>query len=263
MALGSGPSLCFLPACILWRDGEWWRITQAVGLRFDSSGSATQWRHTRPGPNTCWENVLIHCFGDWWKERASTKEWHTTHAQFILASYSRLGRRSLEDQYAQNPATLGDRLQPPLKRPRLVAHQAVKWDLGGASHRVEILGDSLLVINWAMGVWYPRFLPYLRRMIKVQRMFEGMLDSGMVMPRTDASDIFRHIYRELNAEADRLAGSSTPSEVFPYMDPMPYLRFQFDGSSTKDRSGCGWILYGSASVQEDVKLSGMSWLGIL
>jgi hypothetical protein len=43
------PSQCFLPACILWWDGQAWRFEQALGVVVDQTQSTTQWRHARTG----------------------------------------------------------------------------------------------------------------------------------------------------------------------------------------------------------------------
>ena len=70
---------------------------------------------------------------------------------------------------------------------------------------------------------------------------------------TDDADVFRHVYREPNAEADRLAGLRVSGwHVEPYDKPFQLLRLQFDGSSTSTHAGCGWALYGAEEVNHDV-----------
>eukprot|EP00973_Karenia_brevis_P060099 8362353-Karenia_brevis.AAC.1 len=63
---------------------------QVVGVVHDFSGNLWQWRHDRPGPHLRWEAVLISCFGMHWRDRATTKAWWTTHAEFITSAYAKL-----------------------------------------------------------------------------------------------------------------------------------------------------------------------------
>ena len=69
-----------------------------------------------------------------------------------------------------------------------------------------MLGDSLLVINWARGIWRGKFASYSKRLLSIQSAVEAMASSVNPRPRTDSAELFRHVYRELNGETDRLAG---------------------------------------------------------
>ena len=78
------------------------------------------------------------------------------------------------------------------------------------------------------------------------------------MPATNSSDFHRHIFRELNAEADakanmgRMHGSicwSRGGSLLPY----PYLRVFCDGSLSENIAGGGFVVYGSTDpgVKDD------------
>eukprot|EP00973_Karenia_brevis_P063223 8790424-Karenia_brevis.AAC.1 len=69
-----------------------------------------------------------------------------------------------------------------------------------------------------------------------------------VRPRQDCSSWSRHVFRELNGEADALAGL----HAYTYVEHIPDLAFKcyrlfFDGSVSQKNSGGGWVLYGSSS----------------
>ena len=84
-------------------------------------------------------------------------------------------------------------------------------------------------------------------------------------PREDHADWGRHIYRELNVEADALAARHS----FTYVEHNASTEYScyrvfFDGSCTEQASGGGWILYGAVGIEEDgvddwVKLAEMSF----
>ena len=71
-------------------------------------------------------------------------------------------------------------------------------------------------------------------------------------PRCDAADWGRHIYRELNQEADSLAGRHAHTyQEFCHGRHYRCYRICFDGSVTETASGGGWILYGARTIIED------------
>eukprot|EP00973_Karenia_brevis_P025725 3548920-Karenia_brevis.AAC.1 len=79
-----------------------------------------------------------------------------------------------------------------------------------------------------------------------------MASVGHLKPRTESAELFRHVFRELNVDADKLAGQDHEDAMIQaHSWPAPYLRLQFDGSSTASKSACGWVLYGSHSVKDD------------
>ena len=72
-------------------------------------------------------------------------------------------------------------------------------------------------------------------------------------PRCDSADFGRHIYRELNGEADHLANKYCYTVDFHIPAPKyTYYRLLFDGSVSKSGCGGGWVLKGSHRVDKDM-----------
>ena len=111
------------------------------------------------------------------------------------------------------------------------------------------MGDSALVINWLNGLWRCKHRLYDARLALLHGFLETMGAEFGVMPRAGDADFGRHIYRELNGEADALAGR----HAFTYVEHTSQcdfvcFRFFFDGSCAGTGSGGGWTLYGAADV---------------
>ena len=70
--------------------------------------------------------------------------------------------------------------------------------------------------------------------------------------RHASADWAKHTYRELNQEADELAGRHECTYKLHLRD-CHFSRFRlfFDGSHRSDPSGGGWLLYGSSDVADD------------
>ena len=65
-------------------------------------------------------------------------------------------------------------------------------------------------------------------------------------PRADTADWARHIYGELNTEADSLANKHCNEYLLSNMSSaFTCYRLFFDGSVNQNGAGGGWILYGA------------------
>eukprot|EP00973_Karenia_brevis_P009177 1244178-Karenia_brevis.AAC.1 len=84
------PSQCFLPACILWHDHQWWRWRQETFSTADPAQRAEQWRHARPGQHMKWEDVFVKTFGSDWKKRAASSAWKQCRGEFRDKAYQSL-----------------------------------------------------------------------------------------------------------------------------------------------------------------------------
>ncbi len=90
----------------------------------------------------------------------------------------------------------------PSEKPRNVCRQPVAWADG--AKRLEVLGESLLVINWLNGVRKCQYHIYNGRVRIMHQMLEQMVQH--IDPTTRATaDWGGHNFRELNTEADELA----------------------------------------------------------
>ena len=75
------------------------------------------------------------------------------------------------------------------------------WDPGKQHQtRVQIMGDSSLVVNWLNGRWKRNNQRFRAEVQKTQK----LLDMTDIRPMADHLDLFQHIYRDWNEKADRL-----------------------------------------------------------
>ena len=116
----------------------------------------------------------------------------------------------------------------------------------------EIVGDSLLVINWINWLWRCKYEVYGERLAQAHRILEELITKCCFYPRHASADWAKHTYRELNQEADELAGRHECTYKLHLRD-CHFSRFRlfFDGSHRSDPSGGGWLLYGSSDVADD------------
>jgi len=165
--------------------------------------------------------------------------------------------RPLEVRYAKAPRKrMPDTTEGPRrKKPRVVFREPVFWDwFADRVRRLEILGDSKLVVNWVRGIWACKFRPYKARMQEVIGTLENHVTASGLRPRCRDADFARHIFRELNGEADALAGKHCDEYNFwkpERLTEFHYYRVFFDGSAAPDSSGAGWVLYGTESILDD------------
>ena len=75
------------------------------------------------------------------------------------------------------------------------------WDPAWCNQmRIQILGDSNLIVNWMNGKWKINNQKFRAMVQKTQ----NKLDKTDIRPMGDHLDMFQHIYREWNQEADHL-----------------------------------------------------------
>ena len=77
------------------------------------------------------------------------------------------------------------------------------------------------------------------------------VDVGL-RPRLDDADWSRHVFRELNQEADAQATRHAHSYTEHSCERGSlHFRFFFDGSCSSTGSGGGWVFYGTAGAKTD------------
>ena len=112
-----------------------------------------------------------------------------------------------------------------------------------------------MIVNWINGVWPTKFLPYSRRLSGLQCQLHELVQSADVRPRQDCADFCRHVFRELNGEADELAGRHANTwHLETYSNPASCARGFFDGSVKGDKAAFGWIVLSSCAGDEDMSL---------
>ena len=125
--------------------------------------------------------------------------------------------------------------------------------------RVELVGDSLLVVSWCCGIWQlteARFLPFVRKVIKT---YTELQDSQLCAPPSKLAWWIRHVPRELNERADHLAKQSLiTGQPFCWTASMNLsgaLRAHFDGGCKDGRGSSAWTL----EMAEDYRDAAIKW----
>ena len=66
--------------------------------------------------------------------------------------------------------------------------------------RVQIMGDSILIVNWLSGKWKINHQKFRAEVRNTQ----NLMDRTDIRPMGDHLDMFQHTYRDWNQEADHL-----------------------------------------------------------
>ncbi len=141
----------------------------------DPTCTELQWRHHRPGPHLRWENVFATCLGEGWKRTVESIGWKALKGTFRDKAYLMFQARSFEDRYCKRKEQSSP-TPPPKKKPRNVSRCPMLWSLSFSdSFRLEILGDSMLIINWLNGVWRCKYDVYDERLSVLHRHLESMI----------------------------------------------------------------------------------------
>ena len=212
-----------LPACIHWKDTEWWSIFQSVHATQHSQG----WRHARPGPHLRWDRAFAVTLGVTWKHMASNAvEWQRRKGEFIAKAYRYLNLRELEDRFRPSHRESKTMKMPPVKKQRVYEELKLEWAAlpDHKAIRICIKGDSKVVIRRLQGRWAVKYAEYSKVVEKCLASLDHMLGSALLLPSVDAGELFYHIYREENAEADALA-AETHIEQLSSVGYVQILRF--------------------------------------
>ena len=191
----------FIADAITWRDTNWWRQRQRDGHR--ERADAGRWRHASDwrGLHRKWDSPLVYHYGQHWLHRASAKDWSSTRPAFIESAFAMIGcQRSLKEQ-REPPEPEHAR-----KRARVVIDPPVQWEKSvNQAVPIEILGDSAVVVAWINGTaqvdtW--RFIPAVSNIMEI---LHTSWTTEHIVPRLRHLPWCRHVYRELNKDADAMA----------------------------------------------------------
>lgn len=202
-----------------------------------------------------------------WKWSAELPSWKNLLSDFIEGGYAQLNSRVMERRFRRQQAPASDGLMAPsCKKIRTVDRSRIEWQLQPLTAvRCELVGDSKLIINWLRGLWIVNFRRYDARVRLLQQRLEKLSQACLIAPPTDEADIFRHIFRELNSEADAKAnfgrihgaGSWHSNHVTKYK----FLRVFFDGSCKDELCGSGVVAYGTDDPGEnDQSWHQLAWM---
>ena len=120
------------------------------------------------------------------------------------------------------------------------------WDPAwGNQMRIHLLGDSNLIVNWMNSKWKINNQKF-RAMVQKTR---NIMDKTDMRPMGDHLDMFQHISRDWNQEADRVShvarekGATWNSFMMEEGDRLEAVRSFFDGGVTFNvmtRSSTKW-----------------------
>ena len=145
------PSLSIVALTLLWRSHSWWVWQQALMTCVDSANT-TSWKHSRSGPQRTWDWSFVSVFGEHWMKQAIQQNWKDFRGKYVDGAYAMIGIKSLEQRYAprkSSPACDGAASWSS-KQPRDVQWEPQEWS-SDASMRLEVCGDSPVVIQWLNG----------------------------------------------------------------------------------------------------------------
>ena len=75
-----------------------------------------------------------------------------------------------------------------------------------ASKRLEVVGDSKLIVNCVNGIWVCKYATCRPRLALTHGTPDCLRHTHGVCPRHACVERCRHVFRELTCEADQLAG---------------------------------------------------------
>ena len=139
----------FIPACevLKWKDELSWQFLQAVGCTNNSNQTRDRWKHPRPGRVAMWEDPFVDTFGAEWKdlltpELCTNNNYKRRREEFVENCATRYGIRRVPK--------IGVAGEIPVKDIELqdgVSPLSLRWE-DQFRCSFEIVGDSLLVVNW-------------------------------------------------------------------------------------------------------------------
>ena len=156
---------------------------------------------------------------------------------------------------AIQPAKSGAKAISVAKPPRQLpdtTEDEIYSEVRDGSRRVELVGDSMLLVKWSNAEWPARRYQYQACTRYTQNFLWGLLFQHKVLPRQDHLPFFRHVFRERNQHSDKLSKEAVinGSQLHVGVNLHDYFEFIFgawDGAYMKDGSaGCGAILWGAS-----------------
>ena len=126
------------------------------------------------------------------------------------------------------------------------------WDVCSPGVGLELVGDSMLVTQWANGCWRANSKQYETRVDRLLLTFERLYSSRHTRPAAWGKNFCKHIYREGNERADLLTHDAREGRAqftFPPLCPtfmaqheLISLRGHYDGGVDATGTGIGYWL---------------------
>ena len=212
------------------------------------------WRHEKPGGHLRWDRVFIHAAGISWKSKAADPEcWKRCKGEFVAAAYKFLSVQEPESRFAiaKSPG-VADIARPSKKRK--IVSLTLQWESlkSDCEIRLAIKGDNIAVIRWLQGKWQAKYRQYQMAGRACLTSLDKMFAATLLLPAENGGEIFHHVYREENKEADALAGAVhsdaciTPTIDVHIAELAPQgliVSCNFDGSMRDGKGAGGWVIY--------------------
>jgi hypothetical protein len=133
-----------------------------------------------------------------WQEEVGKKSWEGKWREFRVHAYKHICiKRSVG-----SPADLG-RGEGRGKEPRLLCEPPSEVKVtGGERHLCQLAGDSLEVVAGLNGEWSVSSGSVAEMVGKAQDLLCGATEEGIIAPLDPTAEYARHVFRELNREAD-------------------------------------------------------------
>ena len=245
-------TVVLLADAIEWKDTWWWHREQAVGQLLDPRGG--DWRHSPKFGNrgNTWDAVLVYAYGlEWNLVARDPVKWAASLKEFVHKAY----------EHAKSAVPVATERPPHpdasfTKNPRVLSDILLPWTLYETEIGTEIVGDNEIVINWMNGQAAASSQDQKHRVEELTNQLHCSWLQGLIAPRMPSAEWCRHVYRERNMEADRLANEAMDDcasatwhtcNKFPRMQQ---LCAHFDGGKRGDiAAACGWHLQGSHEVE--------------
>ena len=126
------------------------------------------------------------------------------------------------------------------------------WDVCSPGVGLELVGDSMLVTQWANGCWRANSKQYETRVDRLLLTFERLYSARHIRPAAWGKNFCKHIYREGNERADLLTHDAREGRAqftFPPLCPtfmaqheLISLRGHYDGGVDATGTGIGYWL---------------------
>ena len=236
-----------------WQGTSFWRRTQDCQRLLNPRNLASrgQWRRAPSFTRSCmWDDILVEVFGQDWDRARPDAPIHFLGAweSLVRAAYNKVGMALPRCAVKEFEARSGP---PPrlVKRVRIVDARDPVWPFTSYL-QLEIRGDSSLVVNWTNAVWACKtghVTPIIR---EIHSHLRNLWILG-ARPLRWWDGWALHVCRELNQEADLLAGAA--HSVQPRISCWPYFEEAlaeglnaihgcWDGSRRGSNAACGWLI---------------------
>ena len=260
---------------------EWWRFEQAVQEQSNSDQRLGKWRHpTRGRRSTPWEAPLLSCWGASWRgaigktgaARSRRREDFVAHCS---AKYKfRILKKDKMEKFEAVKEDAGA-----LALPDPDPGDRLEWGLSIGRPRFEIVGDSMIVTNWANGDARMQNEADKLGMYKTLEMLYRAVASGMLALRSRLALLARHVPRRFNTRADTMANEALAAGELLQRGPAYDLlspgvlavagdtsfRLMYDGASRGNpgQAATGWcILASRGGGRWEVAISGGKAMGV-